>query len=889
MTAATRLYISPRYKGADKGDGGIRRVVEAQERWLPKYGFELTEHVRDCEIAAFHAGNWEDPPAGAVAIAHTHGLYWAEYNWEYKWFQDVNRQVIQTLQLADATSAPSMWVADALRRGMWLDPWVLYHGIEPEEWPERTSPGDGYILWNKTRVDPICDPLPVNELARRAKGEKFISTFGDETQNVHITGNMPYDRARALVRDAGVYLATSRETFGIGTLEAMAAGVPVLGFAFGGQPEVVVHKEHGYLAAPGDYEDLVRGLEYIRAHHAYMSHAARKHVLDEFTWEKMMWQYALMYNDALSRKRASVKVSVVITNYNLGQYLGEAVASAEEATAYLKDAGGAEVIVVDDASTEPLPPDIARNQNVKLVVNTTNRYLAEALNVGVGTARGEYILPLDADNLVDKDGLKVLVDALDSNRLLDIAYGKMSVFGSEAAPFVSGWPPPAADLEEQLKHKNQITSTALYRKKVWNRIGGYRRRCRTAEDADFWTRALALGFTGRQVTEAVTLHYRDRPDSMSRVQKDWPWNEWYGWASSTRLGRSWATGGAIHIHDVPLVSVVIPVGRGHERLVLDALDSVQAQSRSFWNWEVIVVNDTGKRLPWIHPWARVVNGQGKGVSHARNIGTHFVRSDYLLYLDADDFLHPDALYHMYYTAVTTTCPSVFVYTDYFTVEDGKRRYVEDFERSDVLGKLPFPVSCLYKKSDLVKNGVRWDESFKSGWEDWDYAIQVVASGICGVRVPAPLLHYRLKTGTLRETALANSEEIKLKVRDKWALTDLGVDKMPGCGGCGGGRYPSLLGGSADRNVGVFDGIDIEAETSMLQYNPPPEWTGTRSFLGRVTGNRYRFSPDGDGRIRRVYNRDIDGLVELGFFNVVEDSVGEVAPLMAAGPPERDAT
>ena len=277
-----RLYISPRYEGPDKGEGGIRRVIEAQERWLPKMGFELVNSVNECDIAAFHAGMWEDPPVNVAVAAHTHGLYWSEYEWPGYWYERVNNEVIRTLKQADAVSAPSMWVADALKRGMWLDPWVLYHGIEQEDYTERTSPEDGYILWNKTRVDPICDPEPVNILARMASSEHFVTTFGEARHNVEVTGNMPHEQALRYVRNAGIYLATSRETFGIGTLEAMASGVPVLGFAFGGQPEIVVHKQHGYLARPGDYDDLLKGLEYIRAHHKYLSFSAREHVLEEF-------------------------------------------------------------------------------------------------------------------------------------------------------------------------------------------------------------------------------------------------------------------------------------------------------------------------------------------------------------------------------------------------------------------------------------------------------------------------------------------------------------------------------------------------------------------------------------------------------------------------------
>ena len=60
-----------------------------------------------------------------------------------------------------------------------------------------------------------------------------------------------------------VYLSTSQETFGIGTVEALAAGVPVLGWASGGNLDIVQHMKTGYLAEVGDYDDLQRGLELV--------------------------------------------------------------------------------------------------------------------------------------------------------------------------------------------------------------------------------------------------------------------------------------------------------------------------------------------------------------------------------------------------------------------------------------------------------------------------------------------------------------------------------------------------------------------------------------------------------------------------------------------------
>jgi glycosyltransferase involved in cell wall biosynthesis len=880
-----KVFIAPNFPGADRGEGGIRRVVEAQRRWLPKYGYDITDDIKDADIVALHAGEWVDPPVGVPVVSHCHGLYWSEYKWP-SWADTVNKTVIKNLKQADRITAPSEWVATAIRRNTWLNPDVLYHGIEPDEWPS-VAENQGYVLWNKTRPDVICDPAPVSELAERRPDINFTTTFvekGVTRPNINIIDVESYSQARYRVRHAGVYLATTRETMGIGTLEAMAAGVPILGYNWGGQPEIVVHKEHGYLAEPGDYDDLALGLDYCLEHRAYLSQQARAHVLAEFTWEHWIEQYAKLYTRVLEEARGP-KVSVVITNYNLGEFLPEAVNSAK------KELVGkpykSEIIIVDDASTEPLPDAVTNDPSLRIVKNTTNLYLAGALNVGVRTALGQYVLLLDADNRVKN--LHLLVDALDNDRSLDIAYGKMQVFGGNyKTPLISDWPPKEADHLRQLQHNNQITSTALYRRRLFTWVGDYRERCRLGEDADFWLRALAAGARARRVTDLVTLEYRDRNDSVSHQHKDWEWNRWYFWSGGQyKLA---GVGGPIYIHDKPKVSVIIPVGPGHERYLLDAVDSVQAQSQAFWEWECIVVNDSGNELKGLPSWVRVTPG-GRGVSHARNRGMALAKSEYILFLDADDYLHPEALYHLYNTLTTSNCHNVFVYSDWFEVETGKRHESPDFNPKTIFEKLANPVTALYRKWDLTKNNVRWDESFVHGWEDWDFAIQVAAkAGLCGLHLRAPLLHYRIKSGTLRHEARLRADEIKLAIQHKWADYISGVkenrsEAMPGCGGCGGGRYPSIL--SNVPQTGPFDGVDIENDTSLVLYTPPPEWTGTRSFLGRVTHNRYRFSPEPPGNVRRVYNVDVPGLQALGYFRpatVDNSDVGAVTPLASPGPP-----
>jgi glycosyltransferase involved in cell wall biosynthesis len=99
-----------------------------------------------------------------------------------------------------------------------------------------------------------------------------VSTFGDASV-MQVTGPLPHAEMKQLLRQSGVYLSTAKETFGIGILEALACGVPVLGYAIGGILDLVEHKRTGYLVEPGDTSGLEAGYHWLMENRADMQGA----------------------------------------------------------------------------------------------------------------------------------------------------------------------------------------------------------------------------------------------------------------------------------------------------------------------------------------------------------------------------------------------------------------------------------------------------------------------------------------------------------------------------------------------------------------------------------------------------------------------------------------
>lgn len=950
----TSIYIQPDFGVEDKGDGGIRRVVEAQRKYLPALGVTIVDRADDADVLVGHGGasrsnTFKSRTLDRIPfVSHCHGLYWAEYHWD-AWAHQLNRDVMEAIRQADVITAPSNWVGRAISRNTYRPVTVIHHGINVDEWAELEHKNKGYVLWNKTRVDSICDPWPMDQLAKLAPDTEFVSTFtkdpSNQGKNLFITGRLPFDHAKQWIADAGVYLATTRETFGIGTLEAMACGVPVLGFRWGGQQEIVTHGIDGWLVNPGDIAGLEQGLRYIQKNRDAMGEAARQKVMGQFTWDRIIPKYAELYR-SLGDYRDYVQkldiesnrptVSVVVTCYNLARYMEQCINSIHRQT--MTDW---ELILVDDASTDN--GETARicrqaealDSRIRVVTNSKNLYLAGARNAGIEQARGQYILPLDADDQLMPNTLEVLSGELDKYRDIDIAYGACVFFdepvdgpvldpGSESvAKYQSGWPQDF-DYHKQMAHRNQLPYSSMFRRKVWSQTGGYRVRNRTAEDAEFWCRVTSQGYVAKKVTDAMTLVYRNRQDSMSHIIPDPDWTAWFPWsrhqyltpaivAAPTTSGPvSWPIPSFEPVH----VAVIIPCGPGHIGKVIDAIDSVDAQT--FRNWEIVVANDTQYsnerfiELAHIPAYVRVVMSGGHSIANARNAAISAAIAPLIVPLDADDYLQPDALdrlvssYRSQLTIVTEAAlldidketPTVLksrieivVYPDWLMDKgDGNKPEVKecsDWDATLITRRAIHPVTCIFSKSAWSLVG-GYDPN-APGWEDWDFELALASKGICSYRLPLPLMTYRMHTGNRREESIGDRDSNIQWITDKYKGVNIPMACRCGSGKVGHSSWSSESGQSQSMaqqlsSMQSGEGTDLV----MVQYSGKASGF---NVVGKSTGIRYKFGNDSQHQAKFVAAADVEFLLTVKDFSLVpQDREGEAdrqfsgitSPVLVAG-------
>ncbi len=187
--------------------------------------------------------------------------------------------------------------------------------------------------------------------------------------------------------------------------------------------------------------------------------------------------------------------------------LREALASVEE----VRNENLLEVIIVDDGSSEAETIRILKDvaEAGYTVVSQPNRRVSAARNTGIRLANGEFILPLDSDNRLRDIYLKEGVSLLKENPRIGVIYADAEYFGEKTGR----WHVPEFDLLSLLR-KNFIDVCALYRKALWEQVGGYDEQMpwMGLEDWDFWLRAACHGGSFFHLPE-VGFDYRVRADS----------------------------------------------------------------------------------------------------------------------------------------------------------------------------------------------------------------------------------------------------------------------------------------------------------------------------------------------------------------------------------------
>ncbi|NHN85313.1 glycosyltransferase [Acetobacter musti] len=232
-------------------------------------------------------------------------------------------------------------------------------------------------------------------------------------------------------------------------------------------------------------------------------------------------RYEYVYQTEESERTPEDLISICIPHFNYGDFIGECLDSVLGQTHK-----NLELIVVDDCSEDISSVSVisdwadrnkTRFHNVSIIRNMRNAGPSVSRNIAVDQAAGEFILLVDADNILfPRAAEKLLSACLDGG--FDAVYPQITEMGDRLGlGHADIWDP------DRLRKGNYIDVTSLLRKKAFQLVGGFSHIEDGWEDYDFWMKfvrgKLDVGFlpeilckyrvhkTSRTSREALPAHF----------------------------------------------------------------------------------------------------------------------------------------------------------------------------------------------------------------------------------------------------------------------------------------------------------------------------------------------------------------------------------------------
>lgn len=227
------------------------------------------------------------------------------------------------------------------------------------------------------------------------------------------------------------------------------------------------------------------------------------------------------------------KTTIIITCYNYGKFLDEAIESAIN-----QSVSPLEIIIMDDASTDNTP-QIGEKWERMLIVqyyrNEINLSTPRNIDQGIQKSTGEYIVHLDADNRLRPSFLEKTQKILLENPDIGVVYTDCAVFGPIARQ-ISGqskwWRNHKVENDfliwefydfsrGRLRKANYIHGGSLFRKECWEAVKGYE-AClhpHRAEDYSFWYQIILNHNWDAYYIKEPLLEYRMHSREQRSIKK----------------------------------------------------------------------------------------------------------------------------------------------------------------------------------------------------------------------------------------------------------------------------------------------------------------------------------------------------------------------------------
>jgi len=224
---------------------------------------------------------------------------------------------------------------------------------------------------------------------------------------------------------------------------------------------------------------------------------------------------------------------------------------------------------------------------------------------------------------------------------------------------------------------------------------------------------------------------------------------------------------------VPKVSVLIPT-YNRSGYLIEAIRSVQAQT--YRDWELVVADDgstddTRAVIEGLGETVRYLYQPNQGVSSARNLAFRESSGEYVLFLDSDDALLPNALADLA-AALDANADCDVVYSDGYVVDENGTRYTRlsdysprpfvDALETFITGSPLGLAGTMVRRTALQHIEGPFDVQM-IGYEDWDMFLRLKAAGCTFHFVPGLTYCYRFHGGNKSAPKSSLSEKRRLSL------------------------------------------------------------------------------------------------------------------------------
>ena len=476
-------------------------------------------------------------------------------------------------------------------------------------------------------------------------------------------------------------------------------------------------------------------------------------------------------------------ISVITPSLNQGKFIEQTIQSVLN-----QNYTNFEHIIIDGGSVDNTNNILNKYPHLKCISEKDSGQ-SHALNKGLRIARGDIIAWINSDDWYELGAFRYVTEFFNNNPNKNIVMGNCNLVNEEGKVFetVINRERGGDELKKYWIGKSIPTQPAVFfKRKLLKQYGYADEELNYAMDYDLWMR-FSRHNRFYHIDKNVA-NYRFHKGAKGGAQ-NWEvfvpeWKKVYKrYAGKKR--------------NSPEVSVIIPC-YNHGKYLGEAVESVISQT--FQEFEIIIVNDgstdntkeIGAKLvnENTHHSIKLINQENSGQpAIARNNGIAVAKGKYILPLDADDKLHPQAIenYLNRLNKGDNGPVVVFGWLQSFGSDDSLWA-ASEFEMRQMLHRNQIPASSLYHRSVWeYQKGYRTNVP---GFEDWDFWIGAIRIGAKFLNVRQVTTYYRKTTDVslidrgIRShewnfaNIVMNNKEMYMDSEIQWSENYLAVHTVP---------------------------------------------------------------------------------------------------------------